>query len=134
MLPDGRTGLAICKDMDFHDTGAAYSALYSNLLLVPAWDFQADGWMHSRMGIMRGVENGFAIARAARRGSLTLSDDRGRVVAEADDAHGDAQVVGDLPLHQTRTLYARWGDWFAWVSMALLALAITRLFKRSGQA
>lgn len=122
-----RTGLAICKDMDFHDIGHAYAARGAQLLLVPAWDFSIDGWLHSRMAILRGVENGFAIARAARSGRLTLSDDRGRVVAEASSEQHDAELLGDLPLRNTHTLYARWGDWFAWLDLialvAWLALA-----------
>jgi apolipoprotein N-acyltransferase len=122
-----RIGLAVCKDMDFHDVARAYSARQAQLLLVPAWDFHADGRFHSRMAIMRGVESGFAIARAARSGRLTLSDDRGRVVAEASSEEHDAELVGNLPLRDTHTLYARWGDWFAWLSLlasaALLMLA-----------
>lgn len=120
-----RIGLAICKDMDFHDIGRNYAALGAQLLLVPAWDFGVDGWLHSRMAIMRGVENGFAIARAARTGRLTLSDDRGRVLAEASSETQDAELVGDLPLRQTRTPYARWGDWFAWLDLALLAVLLS---------
>lgn len=124
MLPGSPTGLAVCKDMDFHDTGAAYAALNANLLLVPAWDFGVDGWLHGRMAVMRGVESGFAVARAALRGNLTLSDDRGRIVADADDARGDAQLVASVPLHQSRTLYARWGDWFAWLALLVLAASL----------
>lgn len=121
-----RIGLAICKDMDFHDIGHAYAARGAQLLLVPAWDFSIDGWLHGRMAILRGVESGFAIARAARSGRLTLSDDRGQVVAEASSEHHDAELVGNLPLHQTQTLYARWGDWFVWLDLAVL-LALLRL-------
>jgi apolipoprotein N-acyltransferase len=117
-------GLAVCKDMDFHDVSRIYAALGARLLLVPAWDFSVDGWLHSRMAVMRGVENGFAIARAARSGRLTLSDDRGRVVAEASSETQDAELVGDLPLHHDRTLYARWGDWFAYVDLVLLGLVL----------
>ena len=116
-----RIGLAICKDMDFHDIGNAYAARGAQLLLVPASDFIVDGWLHSRMAIMRGVESGFAVARAAHAGRLTLSDDRGRVVAEASSERSDAELVGNLPLRETRTLYARWGDWFAWLDLAALA-------------
>ncbi|MFC5742821.1 nitrilase-related carbon-nitrogen hydrolase [Dyella tabacisoli] len=116
-----RTGLAICKDMDFHDIGRAYATRNAQLLLVPASDFTADGWLHSRMAIMRGVESGFAIARAARSGRLTLSDDRGRVVAEASSEKRDAELVGDLPLRETHTLYTRWGDWFVWLDLIALA-------------
>ena len=79
---------------------------------------------------MRGIENGFAVARAALRGNLTLSDDRGRIVAETSDEFGDAALIGEVALHNSRTLYARWGDWFAWLALALAmvgaALAASR--------
>ncbi len=128
------TGLAICKDMDFHDIGNAYSARGAQLLLVPAWDFVADGWLHGRMAIMRGIESGFAIARSARNGHLTLSDDRGRVIAEASDDAGDAQLVADLPLYRTHTLYASLGDWFAWLELMALAGVLSRVrWKARGQ-
>lgn len=119
-----RIGLAICKDMDFHDIGQAYAARHAQLLLVPASDFTVDGWLHSRMAIMRGVESGFAIARAAHSGRLTLSDDRGRVLAEASSEKHDAELVGELPLRETHTLYARWGDWFAWLDLAGLIVLL----------
>jgi apolipoprotein N-acyltransferase len=125
MLGGGpRIGLAVCKDMDFHDIGRAYAARNAQLLLVPAWDFSIDGWLHGRMAIMRGVESGFAVARAPRSGRLTLSDDRGRVVAEASSEQHDAELVGDLPLRETRTLYGRWGDWFAWLNLLGLAACL----------
>jgi apolipoprotein N-acyltransferase len=123
-----RIGLAICKDMDFQDIGRAYAALRTQLLLVPAWDFSADGWLHGRMAIMRGVEGGFAIARAARTGRLTLSDDRGRVVAEASSEQHDAMLVGNLSLYESRTLYGRWGDWFAWLDLILLGGCLAMAF------
>jgi apolipoprotein N-acyltransferase len=123
-----RIGLAICKDMDFHDIGHAYAARNAQLLLVSASDFTVDGWLHSRMAIMRGVESGFAIARAAYSGRLTLSDDRGRVVAEASSERSDAKLVGDLPLRDTHTLYARWGDWFVWIDLIVLAICLVLAF------
>ncbi|GAB2569615.1 hypothetical protein ISP15_03140 [Dyella jejuensis] len=125
---DPRIGLAICKDMDFHDIGDAYAARRAQLLLVPASDFTVDGWLHSRIAIMRGVESGFAVARAAHAGRLTLSDDRGRVVAEASSEAGDAELVGDLPLRETHTLYAQWGDWFAWLDLIALTAWLVLAF------
>lgn len=101
-----RTGLAIRKDMDFHDIGRAYAACGARLLLVPAWNFGIDGWLHSRMAIMRGVESGFAIARAACSGRLTLGDDRGRVVANASGERHDAELPGNLSLHHNPALLA----------------------------
>jgi apolipoprotein N-acyltransferase len=121
-----RIGTAVCKDMDFPPIGFAYAERDTNLLLVPAWDFNVDGWLHSRMAILRGVESGFALARAARNGALTLSDDRGRVIGETSSIHiaDTASLVGDLPLRATKTLYARWGDWFAWTCAAALVLCV----------
>ena len=134
LLPsDPRIGLTICKDMDFPAMGRSYAVRNVQLLLVPAWDFEADGWLHSRMAIMRGVESGFAIARAARDGALTLSDDRGRVLAEApSNLDADASVTGTLPLRDTQTLYSRWGDWFAWLDLvALVGLLILAFLPRT---
>lgn len=125
-------GVAICKDLDFTATGRAQGLLGTQLLLVPAWDFDDDGWLHGRMAILRGVESGFAIARSARNGRLTLSDNRGRVLAEASTA-GIGKIVtllGDVPLQSIRTPYTRWGDAFGWLcALAATALALSLMRK-----
>ena len=66
-----RWGLQICKDMDFPKLSRQYAAEGANLMLVPAWDFNLDRWLHARMAVLRAVENGFALARSARNGLLT---------------------------------------------------------------
>ncbi len=127
-----RTGVAICKDLDFTSTGLAYARRDAQLLLVPAWDFDADAWLHGRMAVLRGVEGGFAVARVARDGQLTLSDDRGRVLAQASSVGRDAPttLLGDVPLRDTRTPYARWGDAFGWLCLiAAVALAASLAWK-----
>ncbi|MGH8101027.1 MAG: nitrilase-related carbon-nitrogen hydrolase, partial [Chthoniobacterales bacterium] len=55
--PSGRWGLQICKDMDFPKLSREYAAEGANLLLVPAWDFNLDRWLHARMAVLRAVEN-----------------------------------------------------------------------------
>lgn len=117
-LGDLRWGVAICKDMDFVGLPREYARQGAGLLLVPAWDFKRDGWLHSRMAVMRGIENGYAVARSARNGRITLSDSRGRMLA--DVASAEARVTSrvlDLVLRAEPTLYARLGDWFAWISL-----------------
>jgi apolipoprotein N-acyltransferase len=89
---------------------------------VPALDFGVDGWLHSRMAILRGVESGFGIARSQAFGRLTLSDDRGRLLAEGDAGPAPiAEVVGTIPVRHDSTLYDRRGDWFAGLDCAALA-------------
>ncbi len=121
----GPLGLAICKDLDFPRLGRRYAERGVSMLLVPAWDFTADGWLHSRMAVLRGVEGGFAVARAARGGRLTISDDRGRIVAEAASADAlVASVLAEVRVGRSGTPYARLGDWFAWLACGVFVLAL----------
>jgi apolipoprotein N-acyltransferase len=115
----GHWGLQICKDMDFPKLSREYAIQGANLMLVPAWDFNLDRWLHARMAVMRAVENGFALARSARNGLLTLSDNRGRVVAEAATVPDRfVSISGRVNLAREETVYARAGDWFAWICVA----------------
>jgi apolipoprotein N-acyltransferase len=121
--PSGVWGIEICKDMDFPRLSREYGNDDVGLLLVPAWDFGVDGWLHGRMAILRGVESGFSIARAPKQGLLTISDDRGRVIAEHDSATAPfTSLVVAVPVWHQTTLYTRFGNWFAWLNVALLAL------------
>lgn len=114
-------GLAICKDMDFPQLSRNYGKSDVALLLVPAWDFDSDRWLHGRMAVLRGVEEGFTIARSAKQGLLTVSDSRGRILAEMrSDSAPFSSLVITIPVRQTRTFYSRFGDWFAWMTAVLL--------------
>jgi apolipoprotein N-acyltransferase len=118
--PSGRRGLQICKDMDFPKLSREYAVDGTNLLLVPAWDFNLDRWMHARMAVLRAVENGFALARSARNGLLTLSDNRGRILAEAATVPGRfVSITGRVNVSREETFYTRAGDWFAWLCVAV---------------
>ena len=119
-------GVAICKDMDFPGMVRGYGERGVDLLLVPAWDFVRDGRLHSRMAVVRGVENGFAIARSAAAGRLTASDRYGRVIAEAITSPAKpVTVVTDLGMRAGGTWYLKLGDAFAWLCMAALALLLS---------
>jgi len=118
-LGDGRA-MEICKDMDFPRTILADAKYGIRLVGVPAGDFGKDAWLHARMAIMRGVENGFAIVRAASEGLLTASDAEGRVIAEnSSAASGMTVLIASLPLGPGSTLYTRIGDAFPWFVILL---------------
>jgi apolipoprotein N-acyltransferase len=121
--------MAICKDLDFQRTmrGDAIAAANQGglgLLLVPAWDFDADAWLHARMAILRGVEGGYAIVRAAANGLVTVSDAQGRVHSARSGADRFAALVTDVPSGTGSTLYLRIGDAFAWIAGALGILLV----------
>jgi apolipoprotein N-acyltransferase len=129
-------GMAICKDMHFAVLGRAYGQRGAAAMLVPAWDFQVDRWMAARTTLTRGVENDYAVVRASREGLLTVSDGRGRVIAErrSRPLPGAAMLV-TLPVRAPQaTLYTLVGDAVGWlcVAAAVVLLAIGRRRKPPG--
>jgi apolipoprotein N-acyltransferase len=123
-------GVAICKDMDFTPLSRRYGRAGVGLMLVPAWDFNLDRTWHGHMAVMRGVEDGFSIVRAAKNGFLTVSDDRGRVLAEErSDSAPFVLLLAEAPVTHESTPYLVLGDWFGWFAIAALAFAILQLYR-----
>jgi apolipoprotein N-acyltransferase len=124
-LGDGRA-MEICKDMDFPRTILGDASYGIRLMGVPAGDFGKDAWLHARMAIMRGVENGFAIVRAADEGLLTASDAEGRLIAQKRATlSGMTVLIAALPLGPGQTLYTRLGDTFAWcINILFLGIGV----------
>ncbi|MCU0619554.1 MAG: hypothetical protein MUF40_06615 [Gemmatimonadaceae bacterium] len=109
-------GIGICKDMHFAAFGRAYGARGVSAVLVPAWDFGRDAWWAQHATIMRGVESGYTVLRSARDGMLSVSDARGRVLAERRSGPmPGVTLVARVPLGPAEpTLYRRLGDVVGW--------------------
>ena len=127
-----QSGTAICKDLDFPGYMDQYGRGNVTFLCIPAWDFIVDDWLHSRMAILRGVENGFSEVRTARLGRLTISDPFGRVIAEGNSSKGKAtSLVGQVTLDRIDTFYTQYGDWFGIVVIvAAISFFLPALIKR----
>jgi len=132
LIGNGRA-VAICKDMDFPRSIRDTSQNGVRLMAVPGGDLVDDAWIHSRLALMRGVENGFSVVRSAYLGLVAASDSRGRLIASkmAWPHAGMTAIVADLPLGPGPTLYTRIGDVFAWLCVALsLAIGALALMAR----
>ncbi|GAB3755558.1 nitrilase-related carbon-nitrogen hydrolase [Spirosoma pomorum] len=117
-------GVATCKDLDFPEHIRAYGLKRAAILFVPANDFVIDDWLHARMAIFRGVENGCSVVRAARQGRLTISDPFGRVLAESNSSTGrKTALLGTVPTFYQATVYTRIGN-----SFGLLMLLVAGCF------
>ncbi len=120
--------VAICKDLDFPAPANRYGAAGVGLLLAPAWDFDVDRIFHGHMAIMRGVESGYSIARAAKQGYLTLSDSRGRVLAERRSNEAPfTTLLAAVPAGHSPTAYLELGPAFGDLAIALAILGFIRL-------
>lgn len=124
-------GVLICKDLDFPSLVRQYGRAGTNLLLVPALDFSTDGRLHSRIAMLRGIENGIPIARNGSRGLLVVSDAFGRVVAERSAPRlATASLMVDVTPGIHRTLYSQWGDAFGQLCVVLALLLLASLTVR----
>ncbi len=109
------TGVAICKDMHFPTLERDYAGKDARVMLVPANDFAVDDWLTARMTVLRGVEGGASIARAARHGISVVSDRYGRVIAERRSNAAMGILRARIPVDPgDATIYAMVGDLFGW--------------------
>lgn len=136
-VKDGRGtwAVAICKDLDFPATARAHREDGVDLVLVPAWDFDRDAWLHARMAVVRGVEGGFGVVRAAKQGLLTVADDRGRILAERSSAAAPfSTLTVEVPLRRDGVSGAALAGAFGWADLAALALLLGTLAARGRPA
>jgi apolipoprotein N-acyltransferase len=87
-----------------------------------------DRTWHGHIAIMRAVEDGFSLVRAAKNGYLTVADSRGRVLAES---RSDAKLpfttlLASVPARHSDTLYILLGDWFAWLACVVFLACLAR--------
>jgi apolipoprotein N-acyltransferase len=129
--PWGKTGVAICKDLDYPWFIRSYGEKDIRLMLVPAWDWEGpNALMHERMSWVRGVENGFATARSAKTGYVTAHCAYGSSLASSSTFDQDpAIVVANLPLGPGTTPYTRFGDWFGWLAIVASIVIIIAAFR-----
>ena len=126
-------GVAICKDLDFPQYIRQYGHRHTRILFIPANDFVVDDWLHSRMAILRSVENGVSLVRAARHGRLTISDYTGRVCFEASTANGQkTTLLGSVPLTYANTFYTKTGDWLG-IGCLILSVVFVLLSRKQTQ-
>lgn len=138
-LPNGRRfGLFICYEAIFAGEVRHFTENGAELLI----NISNDGWFgrsaaadqHLRIARVRAVENRRWLLRATNNGFTVAVDPYGRFVARLPT---DLRAALDVPydFRADRTLYVRWGDWFAWlsvlVSIALLAQTVLRARRNS---
>lgn len=119
--PYGRLSAIICFDADFPQLLAQAGAQGADIVLDPSDDWRAIVPWHTRMASFRAIEQGFNLVRATSDGLSAAFDYQGRRLAAMDDYRTtDPTMIAAVPTQGVRTIYSRWGNWFAWLSMAVL--------------
>jgi apolipoprotein N-acyltransferase len=131
--PYGRVSSIICFDGDFPQLLAQAGALRTDVMLDPSSDWRAvDPW-HTQMASFRAIEQGFNLIRQTSQGFSAAFDYQGRLLASMDHYQTtDYAMVSQVPTRGVWTIYARLGDWFAWLCLLGVAgLAVVALRKKN---
>jgi len=121
-VPGGRFGIFICYEAIFPDEIRRFARGGAELLI----NVSNDGWFgrsaapaqHLMMSRVRAVESRRWMLRDTNNGFTVVVDPYGRIVASLPpDIRGQLDAPYDF--RSDRTLYARFGDWFAWLCLIM---------------
>ncbi len=132
----GKLSAIICWDGDFPSIVKQVGKLQSDILFVPASDWEQIDPAHSIVTIFRGIENGCSVIRQTRNGLSIMTDPRGKVISQMDHFKNTSWVtVGQVPNKKWFTLYPIIGDLFGWLSfIGLLYFVFKTLTKKQEAA
>lgn len=125
----GNMGVMICFESIFPQIGREFANNGANLLFV----ITNDSWFgktaaaaqHHDFSVFRAVENRRYVARNATTGITSLISPTGEVIKSAGLGK-KAVVQGKLTMISGRTIYTKYGDWFAWLSIAAGLIGLIR--------
>lgn len=135
--PVGQVGVAICFESIFPDVTRALVRNGAQVLAVMTNDAWFDGTagpaQHAAHAVLRAVESGRWVVRAANTGLSMVIDPAGRVRGTLSPRQSGV-LTSRIGLADTPTVYAMRGDAFVWVGLAVLLVAaaedLTRAFAR----
>jgi apolipoprotein N-acyltransferase len=134
-MPGGYTfGLFICYEAIYPGEVRHFAANGADLLV----NISNDGWFgrsaaaeqHLHMARVRAVENRRWLIRSTNNGFTVSVDPYGRIYRPLPP---DIRAAADLPydFRTDRTLYARFGDWFAWLCVLVSAILFATTFRKN---
>ena len=126
-LPQGKFATLICFEAVFPNEVREFVAGGANLLV----NISNDGWLgrtggpaqHLEMARMRAVENRRWLLRATNTGHTVAIDPYGRIVARIAP-HQRAALEAQYDIRSDLTIYTRFGDWFAWLCVAVSGVTL----------
>jgi len=121
----GNLAGAVCFDADFPNLMWKAGKRHADLLVIPASDWRAIDPVHTRMALVRGVENGCSVIRATHKGLSAAADYQGRILATTDFFRATPSVmVTQVPSRGVRTPYAKLPNLLPSLCMGVLAAAV----------
>lgn len=131
----GKLSAIICWDGDFPSIVKQVGKLQSDILFVPASDWEQIDPAHSIVTVFRGIENGCSVIRQTRNGLSIMTEPRGKIISQMDHFKNTSWVtVGQVPNKKWFTLYPIIGDFFGWLSFLGLLYFVFKTLTKKKQA
>jgi len=130
----GRMGMAICFDADYPAIIREAGQLDADFFILPSNEWIQLDPLHTHMAMFRAVENGFSLLRHTS-GSYSLAVDyQGRALGGMHHSTSPSRTFV-VELHTEgrtgTTVYAQFGDWFAWGNVGLLMMFTVISFRKN---
>jgi apolipoprotein N-acyltransferase len=131
--PPAPFGIVICYEGIFPDLFREFVNNGARVMV----NMTNDGWFgrtsgpaqHLTMYPFRAVEHRIAVVRAANTGVSAFIAPSGQIVRHL--GLFERGILADrVPLRHGRTLFTRWGDWVAWLSLSLAAASVGAALRR----
>jgi len=125
----GRIGNVLCADLDIARYMAQAGRNRIDIVLVPAYDWEAITPYHSNMAAFTAIQTGTSVVRANGKGIVAFYDFQGNALASMNTfVDGSKIVYGELPIQAITTLSTIIGDAFVYFwFMFLLIVAVLRI-------
>ncbi|MEQ1472478.1 MAG: apolipoprotein N-acyltransferase [Candidatus Acidiferrum sp.] len=134
VLPGGCSlGVFICYEATYPGEIRKFAADGANLLI----NISNDGWFgrsaapqqHLLMSRVRAIENRRWMLRVTNNGFTASVDPYGRIF---EPLPPDVRAAADLPydFRTDRTIYTRFGDWFAWLCVLVSVILLATTFSK----
>jgi apolipoprotein N-acyltransferase len=134
-LPGGHTfSVFICYEAIYPGEVRRFAANGAQLFI----NISNDGWFgrsaaaeqHLHMARVRAVENRRWMVRATNNGFTVSVDPYGRVYQPLPP---DVRAAADLPydFRTDKTIYSRFGDWFAWLCVFVSVILVAATFRKA---
>ena len=111
----------------------------THVILVATGDWYSITPYHSKIGMVRSIENGVSMLKTVSYGLSVAVDPIGNILAEDNFFEDDHHIlIADIPIHKMNTFYSSAGDFLISIShiyliLIIIYLAVTQIVKRIRQ-
>jgi apolipoprotein N-acyltransferase len=126
--PFGTFSPVICYDADFPKMMQQTGQNNTDVIMVATGDWYSISPYHSKIGMVRSIENGVSMLKTVSYGLSVAADAYGNIISEDDFFKDDHHImIANIPIYKTATFYSFAGDFLIYISYLYMVSMIIYL-------